>query len=383
MKDISIYFKPVSNSLFENKGELFHSIQIHNESGFPEVKDKGVAILYTPEYRNSAAAVEGQNEAFREQLYSMSIGDAWNFTIYDLGTIVPGETQSDTIFALSQVVSELVKNDILPFVIGGSQDLTLACYKGFEAQEQMINICSVDNTLDVGDPNQAVTSNGFISHLLMQRPCYLFNYTTLGIQRPFTNKKDVDLFDKLYFDMCRLGELNNDFKVSEPFLRNSDLLTIDFKSIKSSDSDVSVYLNPNGVSAQQVCQISKYAGISDKMSCVGVFDIDLHQSSMASGLLAQIIWYFLDGYSSRVGDFPIGSKKNYTKFYVHLDDFDDDLVFYKSDKSNRWWLEVRYNPDVDSKYDRHQMVPCDKKDYDNALSNQIPDLWWKTLKKIN
>ena len=383
MKDISIYFKPVPNSLYEKTGELFSSIQVHDESGFPEIDKKGIAIIYSPEYRNSEIDSDAQNDSFRSHFYKMSNGDAWNFAIYDLGTINPGENHTDTVFALSQVVSELLKNDILPIVIGGSQDLTLACYKGFEAQEQMINICSIDNTLDVGDPNDSITSNGFISHLLMQRPCYLFNYTTIGIQRPYTSKKDVELFDKLYFDLCRLGELNNDFRVAEPFLRNSDLLTIDFKSIKSADTDSAVYTNPNGVSASQVCQMARYAGISDKMSCVGVFDIDPSQGDAASELLAQVIWYFMDGYASRVGDFPIGSKKNYTKFYVHLDDFDDDLVFYKSDKSNRWWLEVRYNPDVESRYDRHQMVPCDKKDYDNALANQIPDLWWKTLKKIN
>ena len=312
MKDISIYFKPVPKNLFEKTGELFSSIQIHDESGFPEIDKKGVAIIYTPEYRNSEIDSDIQNDSFRSHLYRMSNGDAWNFEIYDLGTISPGEKESDTGFALSQVISELLKKDVLPIVVGGSQDLTLACYKGFEVHEQMINICSIDNTLDVGDPNTPIASNGFISHLLMQRPCYLFNYTTIGIQRPYTSKKDVELFDKLYFDLCRLGQLNTDYRVAEPFLRNSDLLTIDFKSIKSADTDPLVYTNPNGVSASQICQLSRYAGISDKMSCLGIFDIEPNQSNAASELLAQIIWYFMDGYASRVGDFPIGSKKNYS-----------------------------------------------------------------------
>ena len=247
----------------------------------------------------------------------------------------------------------------------------------------MINICSIDNTLDIGDPNEGVESDGFISHLLMQRPCYLFNYTTIGVQRPFTQKKDMELFDKLYFDVCRLGEVNDDYKVVEPFIRNSDVLTVDFKSIKSSDSDTSIYSNPNGISASQICQIAKYAGLSDKMSCAGIFDVVQKEMSPSSGLIAQIIWYFIDGVSQRVGDFPIGTKKNYTKFLVHLEDFEDDLVFYKSDKSQRWWMEVRYNPSKGSKYDRHHMVPCGKEDYDKALKNNIPDLWWKTIKKLD
>ncbi|MGY8926341.1 MAG: arginase, partial [Flavobacteriales bacterium] len=213
--------------------------------------------------------------------------------------------------------------------------------------------------------------------------CHLFNYTSIGMQRPLVAKKNINLFDELYFDICRLGQLNDDFKVAEPLIRNSDLLSIDFKGLKSADTDGSKYPNANGISASQICQIAKYAGMSDKMSCVGIFDIHPEQNNVASGLLAQIIWYFIEGVALRVGDFPIGSKKNYTQFHVHMDDFEEDLVFYKSNKSSRWWLEVRYNSEAGSKYDRHKMVPCDKEDYDNSLNNHVPDLWWKTLKKIN
>ncbi len=382
MKDISIYFKPVDTDKLLGGQDLLDFAKIHTEGNFPVIKDKGVALLYVPEYqgrKNESSYVD----VFRESFYQLSRGDYWSFSLYDLGTIEPGETIDDTYFALSQVVSELLKKDIIPFVIGGSHDLTIPSYRGFESQEQMINICSIDSTLDIGDPNKGVKSDGFISHLLMHRPCYLFNYTTVGVQRPYTKKKDLELFDKLYFDVCRLGELNDDYKIVEPFVRNSDILTIDFKSIKSSDTDVSSYSNPNGISASQICQIAKYAGLSDKMSCVGIFDIVQKEFSPSSPLIAQIIWYFIDGVSQRVGDFPIGTKKSYTKFYVHLEDFEDDLVFYKSNKSQRWWMEVQYNPSSGSKYDRHYMVPCNKEDYDKALENIIPDLWWKTIKKLD
>ncbi len=382
MKDISIYFKPVDTDNLVVKQDLLDFTQVHTEGEFPTIDKKGVALIYVPEFRGEKKGVS-HVDVFRKSFYQLSRGDHWNFSLYDLGTIQPGKTIDDTYFALSQVISELVKVDVIPFIVGGSHDLTIACYRGFENQEQMINICSVDNTLDIGDPNEGIESDGFISHLLMQRPCYLFNYTTIGVQRPFTQKKDLELFDKLYFDVCRLGEVNDDYKVVEPFVRNSDVLTIDFKSIKSSDTDVSIYSNPNGISASQVCQIAKYAGLSDKMSCAGVFDVVQKEMSPSSGLIAQIIWYFIDGVSQRVGDFPVGTKKNYTKFLVDLEDFEDDLIFYKSDKSQRWWMEVKYNPSNGSKYDRHHMVPCNKEDYDKALKNQIPDLWWKTIKKLD
>ncbi len=383
MKDLSIYFQPanVERSLIE--GTIGASVDVHSDNGFPEIERGAIAVFSVPEYRNGKVAFETVQDTFRDDFYGLHIGDNWSKKLYDLGIITPGGSIDDTYFAVAQTVSELVKNDILPIIIGGGQDLTLACYKGFESLEQMINICAVDSKLDVGEPNEAVRSDGYVSHLLMQRPCYLFNYANIGMQRPLVAKKEVDLFDKLYFDVCRLGAFNADFRVAEPYLRNSDLLTIDFTSIKSSETDATKYGNANGLYAEQICQIAKYAGMSDKMSCLGIFDIVPGHGEVASNLLAQILWYFLDGVAQRVGDFPVGTKKNYTKFHVHLDDFTDDLVFYKSDKSSRWWLEVKYLAKDNAKYERHCLVPCDQEDYNRALENVIPNLWWKTLQKLS
>ena len=383
MRDLSIYFRAVQMLSDFGEGSVGASIEIHDENGYPDIKPGGVAILSVPEYRNGKVSFETVQDTFREEFYQLHLGDNWSRKIYDLGIINPGETIDDTYFALAQTISELIKNNIIPIVIGGGQDLTLACYKGFESLEQMINICAVDSKLDVGEPNETVKSDGFVSHLLMQRPCYLFNYSNIGMQRPMVSKKEVDLFDKLFFDVCRLGEFNTDYRVAEPYLRNSDLLSIDFASIKSSETDASKYGNANGLYAEQICQIAKYAGVSDKMSCMGIFDIVPGHGEVAANLLAQIIWYFLDGVAQRVGDFPIGTKKNYTKFHVHLDDFEDDLVFYKSDKSNRWWLEVKYLAKDNKKYERHCLVPCNQNDYEQSLESVIPNLWWKTLQKLS
>ena len=385
MKDISIYFQPVQINAEIKGNSLGEIIESHTEANFPTIENNAIAIFEVPEYRNAnnidAAATSNNN--FREALYALYRGDNWTRHVYDLGVVMPGENIEDTYFAVAQIVSELVKAEVIPVIIGGGQDLTLACYRGFESLERMINICAVDSEFDLGDPNENLNSKGYVSHLLMQRPCYLFNYSTIGVQRPFVDKKSLDLFEKLYFDVCRLGEFTADPKIAEPFLRNSDVLSIDFSSIKASETDAAFYKNPNGFYAEHICQIAKYAGISDKMSCFGIFDIHPNQNDTVANLIAQVIWYFMDGVSQRVGDFPIGSKKSYTKFHVQMDDFTDELVFYKSDRSGRWWLEVKYLDEENKRYERHCMVPCSKLDYDNAIKSAIPDLWWRTLQKLS
>lgn len=382
MEDISFYFAPVSQEKITDKG-LGKEIDIHTETKFPDVKKGGIALFYVPEFRKSQYS-DIAKEKFREQLYLLNSGSNWSKKIYDLGDVLPGETVNDTYFAVGKIVAELVKNQVIPVMIGGSQDLTMALYRGYEKLEQFVNLCSIDSKLDIGSPDEEIHAEGYVSHLLLQRPCYLFNHANIGLQIPFANKEEVELFEKLYFDYCRLGEFNSDFKRAEPHLRNSDILSIDLTSIRYSDLGNSQYSNPNGFYAEQMCQMARYAGVSDKLTSIGIFNYlpEKSEAVNVSNLLSQIIWYFIDGTNSRVGDFPVGARKDYLKFIVHLDDFKEQLIFYKSDKSARWWMEVPYPAEEGRKYERHYLVPCNQEDYEKAMKNEIPDLWWKTYQKL-
>lgn len=384
MKDLSIYFRPIDlpdTILEESVGAR---LQCHTESGFPELKKGGVAICYVPEFRNGMEELHGKtDDRFRTALYNYYSGINWKMTLYDLGNVLPGERVEDTYFAIRQITAELVKENIIPIVIGGTQDLTYAMYQGYEALEQMINVASIDNQLDLGDPESDVSKNAYVNKLLMHRPCFLFNYAVLGYQTPLVKASELELFEKLYFDTVRLGEINANFKVGEPILRNTDLLTIDLQAIRSSDFSGDYYKQPNGFQNQEVCQLAKYAGLSDKLTSLGIFNLLPGNIAMsAHHEVAQVIWYFLDGVAQRKGDFPLGSKKSYTKFTVYLDEIDHEIIFYKSDKSARWWMEVPYPPVKGVKFERHHMVPCDKEDYDHALVGEIPNLWWKTYQKL-
>ena len=262
--------------------------------------------------------------------------------------------------------------------------MTYSIYKGYEKLEQMVNICSIDHKLDIGNPDEEINKDGYLSHLLTHRPCFLFNHANIGCQAPLVSKTELDLFNKLYFDICRLGEFNSDFKKAEPHIRNADILSLDLQSIKKSDFNANIHYSPNGFKAEQICQIAKYAGISDKLTSFGLFNYYPNDNLKTSEhLIAQIIWYFIDGINLRKGDFPVGSKKDYLKFSVHLEEYGNDLVFYKSNKSNRWWIEVPYPNNEKSKYERHHLVPCNHEDYQLAMKNEIPDIWWKTYQKLS
>ncbi len=384
LADLSIYFKPVKVSNDELAEEAVGTKVILNSGDFPEVEKNSIVIFDCPEFRNykSETAITSSNR-FRSYFYKMMTPEAWSFPIYDLGTILPGERVEDTYYAISAVVSELVKNNCLPILIGGSQDLMFGVYQGYQKLEQTVNFTNIDSSLDLGNPEDAIDDSNYLSHILTTRPCTLFNYSIIGTQQPFMSTSDVKLIDKLYFDYCRLGELVGDFKKAEPLIRNSDIIAFDLKSLKYMGEKCSFYDNPNGIAPEMACQISKYAGISDRSSC---FAITNYFSGLTSEqfdhLVAQMMWYFIDGYSARYGDFPISSLKGYMKFTVNMVDIGEEIVFYKSEKSERWWMEVPYPKKKELDFKRHTVVPCNYEDYEQAMRNDIPNLWWKTFQKL-
>lgn len=380
MKDISFYFKPVQDFFYNNES-IGNTIEAHLEGYFPEIEKNAIAIIYCPEYRNTNNKVDSKSTIFRSYLYNLYHGLNWTKKIYDLGDFILGETIEDTYFGIRNIVSELIKNDVIPVIIGGGQDLIYPIYLGYSDLEQIVNFVSVDSKFDFGNTENKLTNNSFLGKLLTHEPCNLFNYSVIGLQAPFLKNSEIDLFDKLYFDALRLGEFNSNFKKAEPIIRNSDSLNIDLHAIKSSDF-ANTNENPNGFYAEQVCQIAKYAGISDKLTSFSLLNfLPSNIVNINDHLIAQIIWYFIDGVNDRKGDFPICSKTEYTKFTVHLDSF-DEVVFYKSNRSERWWLEVPHPSTVNSRYKRHHLVPCNHDDYELALKNELPDLWWKTYQKL-
>ena len=61
-----------------------------------------------------------------------------------------GHTIDDTYFALTSILVELIERNIIPIILGGSQDLTFAQYKAYEKLGRIINIASVDSQFDIG-----------------------------------------------------------------------------------------------------------------------------------------------------------------------------------------------------------------------------------------
>ena len=382
MKDISIYFTSIESPAV-NSGDIGEVVETYSND-FPDIKNGGIAMFYVPEHRGLGLENKTEIESnFRKFFYALK-KHTNDKPLYDLGNLLPGESIQDTYFALANVVEELVKNNVLPVIVGGGQDLTYAQYTAYERLEQTINITAIDPKFDLGTPDGKLTTDDFLSQIIAHKPCYLFNYSNIGYQTYLIDAEQRDLFQKMYFDLHRLGEVNQDITITEPILRNTDILSFDMTSIRESDFQKNYHQLPNGLYGEQACQMARYAGISDKLTSVGFYNYlpQNDSSGPAAHLLAQMIWFFIEGVNLRKGDFPVGNKKSYTKYRVASTDFKDEITFYKSDKSGRWWMEVPYPSNSKSKYNRHHLVPCNYSDYEKAMQDELPDLWWQTYQKL-
>ena len=380
------YFKSVSNTnAFDRNTFKKNQLGAHIKKNVESLKDVDLVLFDVAEDRNSngnkGTAKSGQ--FYRDYLYRLHKGD-YQINILDLGTLQAGNTAMDTYFAVKEVVTEIMRHDAIPIIIGGSADLTYANYLTYSENEQTVNLVSIDASFPLGESDDQVNSENYLSKILFHQPNNLFNFSNIGYQSYFVDQDELRLLKELFFDNYRLGQITVNIQNAEPILRNADFVSFNLNSIAQQFAPGNKLSSPNGYTASQACQLSKYAGMSDKLTSFGLFDFnpELDIQGATAHLVAQIVWHFVDGYYNRLNDFPKALKKEYTKYTVYLESHNENIVFYKSPKSDRWWMEVPYHSNISKRYKRHLMLPCTYNEYQIAMEGEFPERWFQTFQKL-
>jgi formiminoglutamase len=391
--EIADFFVPVEFQKI-NFSEKSHPLILGNainsyniEDNFPSLDNIDIAIIGVKEDRN---APSNQGCAFapdyvRKYLYNLYQGP-FKLRLADLGNIKQGETTDDTYFAVKSVTAHLLERKIIPIILGGSQDLTYANYRAYESLGQIINIVSIDSSFDLGLNEEKINNHCYLNKILTHQPNFLFNYTNIGYQTYFVDQDAIELMHKLCFDIHRLGNVRQNMDEVEPIVRNADMVSFDVSSIRQSDAPANANASPNGFYGEEACKMIRYAGLSDKLSSIGFYELNpaFDNGGQTAHLVAQMIWYFLEGFYHRKNDFPDRQRKDtasYVKYVVSMKDFQNEIVFYKSKVSDRWWMEVPCQG-LQSKYERQFLVPCSYKDYQDACKEELPEKWWQVYQKF-
>lgn len=380
------FLKPLEQQLYEEivsaePHNLGSQLLVHTKaSGVPSLDNVQVAIVSVNENR----LADGYEDEFlnfnkiRRSFYSLFPGN-WDLKLADLGSIEKGATVEDTYFALQSLIKELLKKNIIPIILGGSQDLIYAQYRAYDFVEQMVNLVNIDSRFDLGDAEKPINSRSYIGKIVVNKPYNLFNYSNLGYQTYFNSQEEIGLMERLFFDAYRLGEVSNNIKIVEPVMRDANLVGIDLNAINSSSINSNPNNSPNGFDGKEICALARYAGISDKVSSFGIYEYTSNYSETGNMLIAQMIWYFIEGVNYRSNENTLSAKKEFTKYQVPIED--EVLVFFKSPRTGRWWIEIPFISNSNTKLKRHTLLPCNHEDYLEACNQVIPERWYKTKRK--
>lgn len=376
---IAEYLLPVNNEIVDFKNKLSplaigKAITIYGDDQ-SNLKGFDIALIGLSESRKSSEVNKKYIDinSFRKEFYSLFCGD-WNVNIIDMGDVINGEDISDTYFALKTINESLLEKNIISFFIGGTQDLTFPLYQAFEKKGDYVNLTSIDNKFDFGQIKKDFDSSSYMSKIIMEKDNKLSHYCNLGFQTFLNSQEEIDLLEKLQFESHRLGKINKKIDLIEPSLRYTNLLSIDFRSVKASELNF-IHNYPNGFESSEICSIARYAGMSDRISCVGVFEV--FQNSISSALLAQAVWYFIEGFSLRIIEDP--KSENFKGKSYHMDLENHQIKFYQSDISQKWWFELI--EENNNKLIDVSLYPCGHEDYLEACNDDISDKLLLSLKR--
>lgn len=389
--EISMFLEPVSEKCFTEttrpgKNTLGQTINIYRtEDNFPDLENVQLALLGIKEERG---AVDNRGCAdgidyIRKALYQLF--NHWeDLKIVDLGDIRTGNEINDTYYAVNQVLTELMKHHIVPIVIGASQDMTYPMYQVYEPTGRLVNIAAIDPLFDIGNDNEQLNSHSYLSHIILHQPNFLFNFTNIGYQSYYVDNESIELMKQLLFDTYRLGNLKQNIELTEPLIRNANILSIDMGAIRAADAPGVKNASPNGFNGEEACRMTRYAGLSFKLSSIGFFEYNPHYdiNSRTANLIAEMIWYFIEGFSSRQDDIPTLESTDFVRYNVQIGEGQENLVFLCHKISGKWWMDMSFMKADDKRFERHHFIPCSKEDYDQAMRNELPDKWWQFYQKL-
>ncbi len=376
MLDLKAFFEP-AHFIDLQEGYKYHPLQwgakIRNvfSSDF-DMETTDIFLVGCGEWRGDQNDMRADQSAnlVRQQLYDMY---HWHegVNIADLGNINQGHSLADTRAALLTVLREIDELGKIAIVLGGSHDLTLCQYEVFRKKEKMAVAAIADMLIDL-DEAESTNSRSFLMDMLTDTPNFIAHYSHIAFQSYYAQPRILETLDKLRFDFFRLGKVKEDVEEMEPVLRSADFFSFDISAVRFSDAPANINGSPNGLTGEEACSLTRYAGMSEKLSSIGIYgynnSTDTYQ--MTARLISQMIWYFVDGYLVRKSEAKLADRDQFLIYNVVFTD--NDTVFLKSKRTNRWWMKL---PD-------HTYIPCSYNDYVNASNNEIPERWLREQERL-
>jgi formiminoglutamase len=206
----------------------------------------------------------------------------------------------------------------------------------------------------------------------------------VGIQSHLIPSSGFNYCEENGISLHRLGQSRLNIQELEPSIRHADICILEMSSLKFTDFPSQIPQSPSGFFLEEICQLSRYAGLSDSLKGFSISGFDLNNEyTIDPHALAQIIWYFLDGFNNKKGDFPINFD-GMIEYLVEVKESDNMLTFWKSNRSGRWWVQIEKSiKEVIAGSINIRLIPVSYQDYLDACEGELSPRVLKALVKYS
>ncbi len=356
-------------------GYLGGQIAVHTSANQPELSQYDMVLLGVKQDGN-AIDNEGAShapDAIRKSLYNLFPGQ-WKLRIVDAGNIKISDDAEETYANLLDFLQNILPHQRL-IVLGGTQDITHVLTKYFDLNNKAYNLSVMDCVIDGSILDSELDNENFLTSILTNDSSLLRNLSILGVQTYYNHPSKYKIFDQMFVDYYKLGDVQAHLLDVEPELRDAQIVSVDVGSIRYADMPAQVKAHPNGFTGKEICTLARYAGLSMLNKFFGIFEFNpfYDTKNVGEALIAQMIWYYLEGANTAQDDYPLLPKKELMKFYVQNDLL--KLVFYHNKKTGRWWVSL---PEFD---DGEQLYSCSESDYEAATHMKVSKRIYQIINK--
>ncbi|HET8572570.1 MAG TPA: arginase [Edaphocola sp.] len=341
---------------------------LHADDG--DWENAGMILLGCGRFDDPDEEWQSSANAVRRALYKMY---DWHpsVKVADLGNIRRGAHPSDTRAALRAVLKETAAAGKVVVLLGGTHDQMMQQYEVFEQSGKVIEAAVLDRLINLED-SEGIHEGNFLMPMLTRQPNFLRHFSVLGFQSYDVHPNVLETLDKLRFDCVRLGVLRENLDEWEPTLRHCELLAVDMQVLRYAEAQFLHHASPNGLLGDELCQLLRYAGMSSRLSSLGIYGYQTRTDQYGQGaqLMAQMLWYFVDGLRLRDQEADLRDTDNFFSYHVAISGV--ETLFIKSKRTGRWWMQM---PDL-------SFVPCSYRDYLAAGNNDIPERWLRAQERI-
>jgi hypothetical protein len=317
--------------------------------------------------------------ALREELYALFAHEK-SLPIIDLGDVevAPAGAGDASGEKVTCALHKLVAAGIFPVVFGENMPGASNVYDAIKSHRKDVTATFILPSASLGNAQEPLSGSNVLAHFMTDYGRELETLNVLAYQSYLTSPADMQSLGNRYCELLRLGVVRENIMHAEPLLRDADVLCAGINAVRQCDAPAAVDPSPNGLYAEEMCQLLRLAAFSDKLKAcyLGNFSLANDSQRQTAKLVAQLIWHVADGLACRVNDNPT-EPKTCRRLQIEMGGKDQQLVFYQSKITDRWWMAVPAD-----KSSTIHIIPCERNDYEKALRLEIPDRWLWFYKKF-